>query len=128
MPKQHGPQFVALCDDAKTRIQEISASATKAMLETGESLVLVDVREQSEWDAGHAEGAIHLGKGVIERDVEMTIPNRDATIVLYCGGGFRSALAADALQHMGYLNVYSLAGGWRAWRANGGSVVRSASG
>ncbi len=123
MPKQHGPEFVALCDDAKARIAEISAAETKAMLTTGLSFFLVDVREQSEWDCGHAQGAIHLGKGVIERDIEKTIPDPAATIILYCGGGFRSALAADALQKMGYQKVYSLSGGWRAWLAESGPVA-----
>ena len=123
MPKQHGAQFVALCNDAKTRVTEISAAATKRMMEAGEAMFLVDVREQSEWMVGHAAGAIHLGKGVIERDIEKTIPDVQAVIVLYCGGGFRSALAADALQRMGYQKVHSMAGGWRAWLEEDGLVT-----
>ena len=117
MSKQHGERFVAICNDAKARIEEISAATTQAMLQAGEAMFLVDVREKSEWTSGHAVGAIHLGKGVIERDIEKTIPDVNSTIVLYCGGGYRSALAADALQRMGYRKVYSMAGGWRAWLA-----------
>ena len=123
MPKQHNPQFEALCATAKTRVSEISAVATLAMMKSGEPLFLIDVREESEWATGHAAGAVHLGKGVIERDIEHVIGDVGATLVLYCGGGFRSALAADALQSMGYRNVYSMAGGWRAWlKANGPTI------
>ncbi len=109
---KHSPGFLAIVEDAKTRVREITVG------ELGEGHVLVDVREDNEWAAGHAAGAVHLGKGIIERDIETAIPDHDAKIVLYCGGGFRSALAADALQKMGYTNVLSLAGGWRAWNEN----------
>ncbi len=113
----HAPKFLAIVEDAKTRIRETTVEDVKQSLAAKEDFVLVDTREESEWAAGHASGSIHLGKGVIERDVEKTIPDASKKIVLYCGGGFRSALAADTLQKMGYRNVYSLAGGWRAWKA-----------
>jgi rhodanese-related sulfurtransferase len=113
-PKAHNEGFLALVNDAKTRVKEIQIDQYQAMLASGEPHLLVDVREESEFAAGHAKGAIHLSKGVIERDIETKIPDRNATLVLYCGGGFRSALAGDALQKMGYANVISLDGGWRA--------------
>ena len=112
----HAPAFLKLVDDAKTRIREVTVEDVERSRQAGEAFRLVDVREDSEWTAGRAAGSIHLGKGIIERDIEKTVPDRGAKIVLYCGGGFRSALAADALQKMGYTNVYSLAGGWRAWK------------
>lgn len=118
--KTHHPGFLALVSDAKTRVREIST----AELGTLPGAVLVDVREESEWAAGHAAGAIALGKGIIERDIEKTVPGHDTVLVLYCGGGYRSALAADNLQKMGYTNVYSLAGGWRAWNEAGLPVER----
>ena len=111
----HAPAFLKLVDDAKTRIREVTVEDVERSRQAGEAFHLLDVREDSEWTAGRAAGSIHLGKGIIERDIEKTVPDRGAKIVLYCGGGFRSALAADALQKMGYTNVYSLAGGWRAW-------------
>lgn len=113
-PKVHNEAFLALVNDAKTRVKEIQIDRYQAMVASGEPHLLVDVREESEFAAGHAKGAIHLGKGVIERDIETKVPDRNATLVLYCGGGFRSALAGDALQKMGYANVISLDGGWRA--------------
>ena len=113
---QHSAKFLAIVDDAKSRIREATVDDVRRDRESGADLTLVDVREESEWNAGHAAGAIHLGKGVIERDVENAIPDTAKKIVLYCGGGYRSALAADNLQKMGYQNVYSLAGGWRAWK------------
>ena len=112
----HAPKFLQLVEDAKSRIQETTVDEVKNDLEADADFALVDTREESEWAAGHAAGAIHLGKGIIERDIEKTIPDASKKIVLYCGGGFRSALAADALEKMGYRNVYSLAGGWRAWK------------
>ena len=115
----HNPGFLALVEDAKTRVRQIDITGYRKMVEAGESFVLVDVREDNEWSAGHAKGAIHLGKGIIERDVEKTVPDKSTTLVLYCGGGFRSALAGDALQRMGYANVISLDGGWRAWNQAG---------
>ena len=116
---QHTSRFLALVDDAKTRVREITADLVRKEIEAGPAFTLIDTREQSEWNASRARGAIHLGKGVIERDIERTIPDADTRMVLYCAGGYRSALAADALQRMGYRNVLSLAGGWRAWCAAG---------
>ena len=116
---QHNPGFLALVDDAKSRVREIDIEDYKRMRETGEPHVLVDIREESEWAAGHAAGAVYIGKGVIERDIETKHPDKSTTLVLYCGGGYRSALSADALQKMGYQNVISLDGGWRAWKAAG---------
>lgn len=118
-PKHHNPGFLALVNDAKTRVKQIDIRAYREMAERGEAGLLIDVREDNEWAAGHATGAIHLGKGIIERDIEKTVPDRRARMVLYCGGGFRSALAADALQKMGYKDVISLDGGWRAWQESG---------
>jgi rhodanese-related sulfurtransferase len=106
-------------NDAKSRVREINIDEYQRMKQAGEDHVLVDVREESEWSAGHAAGAMHLSKGVIERDVETKIPDRDKKLVLYCGGGFRSALAADNLQKMGYKNAISLDGGWRAYSGSG---------
>ncbi len=114
---QHSQRFLDLVNDAKSRIRESTVDDVKQDNESGEEFVLADTREESEWAAGHAAGAIHLGKGIIERDIEGAVPDTSKKIVLYCGGGYRSALAADALQKMGYSNVYSLAGGWRAWKA-----------
>ena len=120
---KHSPGFLKLVDEVKSRVREISVEETRPKLEKGKAY-LIDVREESEWAAGHAQGAEHLGKGVIERDIEARVPDRDAEIILYCGGGFRSALAADNLQKMGYRNVASMAGGWRAWQEAGGPVER----
>lgn len=116
---QHSAKFLAIVNDSKTRIRETTVEEVKNDREFGIDHMLVDTREDSEWNAAHAAGAIHLGKGIIERDIEGAIPDPDRKIVLYCGGGYRSALAADALQKMGYTNVFSLAGGWRAWKAAG---------
>jgi len=117
--KQHSPGFLALAQDAKTRIREIHIEEYKRLREAGEAGQLVDVREEHEWQAAHVAGAIHLSKGTIERDIEKTIPDKNARLVLYCGGGFRSALATDNLQKMGYSNVLSLDGGWRALEVSG---------
>ncbi len=116
---EHSPAFLALVEDAKTRVRQTDIEGYRKTLASGEPHLLVDIREESEWAAGHAAGAVHLGKGVIERDIEKKIPDKNARIVLYCGGGFRSALAADALQKMGYTNVVSLDGGWRRWKDAG---------
>lgn len=124
MAKQHSPRFLALVVEAKTRIQEISVRELKEKLNRGERFHLVDVREAGEWSAGHIPGARHLCKGILERDIETTVPDTQAEIVLYCGGGFRSALAADNLQKMGYQRVWSLAGGWRAWVEAGYPVAK----
>ena len=112
---QHSPGFLKIVNEARPRIKELSVAEARARLSVNPKALLVDVREDSEWDAGHASEAIHLGKGVLERDIEETIPDPNTEIILYCGGGFRSALAADNLQKMGYTNVISMDGGWRAW-------------
>jgi rhodanese-related sulfurtransferase len=104
-------------EEAKRRVRETNVDEVKKRMDTGEKLNLIDVREDSEWAKGHLPGARHLSKGVIERDIETTIPNRAVELILYCGGGFRSALAADNLQKMGYTNVVSMDGGWRGWTA-----------
>jgi rhodanese-related sulfurtransferase len=115
MAKQHAPGFLRIVADAKTRVKECTVDEVKQRLDAGEQFVLVDVREESEYAAGHLPGAVHLSKGVIERDVEAKVPDPVTPLVLYCGGGFRSALAADNLQKMGYTNVISMDGGWRGW-------------
>ena|SRR5690242_1888258 len=115
----HNPGFLQLVNDAKSRVQEIDIAHYKQLRESGEPHVLVDTREESEWAAGHAAGAVHLGKGVIERDIESRIPDKTTKLVLYCGGGFRSALVADNLQKMGYTQAISLDGGWRAIKESG---------
>jgi rhodanese-related sulfurtransferase len=112
---KHSPGFLKLVESVKTRIRETDVHDVKRRLDAGERFFLVDVREESEWSRGHLPGAIHLSKGIIERDIEKTIADPSAAIVLYCGGGFRSALAADSLQQMGYSNVRSMDGGWRVW-------------
>ncbi len=120
---KHSPGFLKLVAGAKTRIRQTDIHDVKRRLEAGEKFYLVDVREESEWSRGHLPDAIHLSKGIIERDIEKTISDPDATIVLYCGGGFRSALVADNLQQMGYANVFSMDGGWREWNEAGYPVV-----
>jgi Rhodanese-related sulfurtransferase len=119
MAHQHPPRFLAIVDDAKKRVRETTVDEVKARLDKGDKFVLVDVREDSEYEKDHLPGAIHLGKGVIERDIEARIPDTGTPLVLYCGGGFRSALAADNLQKMGYTNVISMDGGVREWRGKG---------
>ena len=120
----HNPGFLKLVNDAKTRVQEIDIEGYRAMVSAQEPHVLVDTREESEWAAGHVKGAVHMSKGVIERDVETKVPDRTAKLVLYCGGGFRSALAADNLQKMGYSNTMSLDGGWGALKNSGLELER----
>ncbi len=115
----HNPRFLEIVDDAKSRVRQNDVQAVKAMLDAERRFYLVDVREDNEWNAGHLPRAIHLGKGIVERDIETAIPDLDAEIVLYCGGGYRSALAADHLQQMGYTNVWSMDGGIRGWREAG---------
>lgn len=117
----HSPGFLAIVDQAKQRVREVPVDEARRMAASG--ALLVDVREDREWEAGHARGAVHLGRGVIERDVEKAIPDKDTEIILYCGGGFRSVLTADSLQRMGYSNVLSITGGWKAWQENGGEVA-----
>ncbi|MDB5308881.1 MAG: sulfurtransferase [Gemmataceae bacterium] len=117
MGKQHAPGFLAIVRDAKTRVTECAVADVKKRLDAGEAFTLVDVREESEYAAGHLPGAVHIGKGVIERDIEKKVPDPATPLVLYCGGGFRSALAADNIQKMGYTNVVSMDGGWGGWTA-----------
>lgn len=113
--KQHNPEFLRICEAARKNVREIQPADVQTKITSGEDLVLVDVREDREWDAGHAKTAVHLGRGVIERDIEKTIPDKEKMVILYCGGGYRSALAGDSIQKMGYTNVFSMAGGWSAW-------------
>ena len=115
----HSPRFLKLCDEVRARVKEVTVDEIAARLTKGEKLELVDVREESEFAAGRIVGARHLGKGVIERDIEKAIPDVDAEIILYCGGGFRSAIAAESLEKMGFRNVRSMAGGWRSWKEKG---------
>ena len=112
----HTEGFLKLVNDAKTRVKEVTVAETRDRLKQNPEAKLIDVREDKEWDAAHAAGAIHLGKGIIERDIETTVPDKSTELILYCGGGYRSALAGDVLQTMGYTNVFSMAGGWKAWR------------
>jgi rhodanese-related sulfurtransferase len=112
---KHTPRFLEIVNDARSRVRECTVADVKSRLDAGDKFELVDVREESEYAKGHIPGARHLGKGVIERDIETAIPDPATPIVLYCGGGYRSALAADALQKMGYTNVISMDGGWRTW-------------
>jgi rhodanese-related sulfurtransferase len=115
----HSPAFLEIVNDAKSRVKQIDVEGYKRMHAEGQALVLVDVREDNEWDDGHAAGAVHLGKGIIERDIESKVPDKNTRLVLYCGGGFRSALAADNLLKMGYTDAISLDGGWKAWQQAG---------
>jgi rhodanese-related sulfurtransferase len=119
--KQHSPGFLKIVDDAKSRIREASVEETREALNTRAARV-IDVREDNEWEEAHIKGAEHLGKGIIERDIETVAPDKTSELILYCGGGFRAALAADSLQRMGYSNVRSMAGGWRAWNEAGGPI------
>ena len=119
MAARHSPRFEKLCEDVKKNVRELTVNDVKKKLDRKEQFHLVDVREESEWAKDHLPEAVHMGKGVIERDIEKAIPQTDAPIVLYCGGGFRSALAAENLQRMGYTNVWSMDGGIRGWRDKG---------
>lgn len=116
----HSPGFLKLVEEVKHRVREVTVAVARQRMEAGARVF--DVREDLEWSAGHARGAEHLGKGVIERDAEKAIPDKNTEVILYCGGGFRSALATEALQRMGYTNVFSMEGGWRAWNEAGGPV------
>jgi rhodanese-related sulfurtransferase len=122
--KSHSPKFLEVVKDAKKRVREITVDDVKQKMDRGENFYLVDVREESEWNQDHLPGAIHIGKGVIERDIETRIPDSGAEIVLYCGGGFRSALAADILQRMGYKKVISMDGGYSGWKKAGYSLEK----
>ncbi|HEY2972920.1 MAG TPA: rhodanese-like domain-containing protein [Pyrinomonadaceae bacterium] len=119
---KHSEGFLKLVNDAKTRIREVTVDETRERMKASEGVRLIDVREDNEWEAAHAAGAEHLGKGILERDIEAEVPDKSTELILYCGGGFRSALAADVLQQMGYTNVYSMAGGWKAWKESGSPV------
>ena len=116
---KHSEGFLNIVNDAKSRVREVTVAEAQAR---NAEAKLIDVREDNEWEAGHAAGAIHLGKGIIERDIEKTVPDKTTELILYCGGGYRSALATDALQKMGYTNVFSMAGGWKAWKEAGGEI------
>jgi rhodanese-related sulfurtransferase len=120
----HAPNFLKLVNDAKSRVKETNVPDVKRRIEAGEKFLLVDVREDNEWAKGHLPGAAHLSKGIIERDIEQRVPNTDTKVILYCGGGFRSALVADNLQKMGYTNVESMDGGWKGWLEAGLPTVR----
>jgi rhodanese-related sulfurtransferase len=120
---KHSEGFLKIVNEAKTRIREVTVEETRQRLSQNPDAKLVDVREDNEWQAAHAAGAEHLGKGIIERDIEAKVPDKATELILYCGGGFRSALAADVLQRMGYTNVFSMAGGWKAWKDSGAPVT-----
>ncbi len=124
MAKAHAPRFLQIVNDAKQTVRETTVTGVREKIAAHEAFHLIDVREDHEWAAGHLPGAIHLGKGIIERDIEKVVPNIDDAIVLYCGGGFRSALAASALQKMGYTNVLSMDGGFTGWKDAGHDVVK----
>ena len=124
MAHQHPPRFLKIVDDAKTRIRETNVPEVKKRMDRGDKFLILDVREESEYAKDHLPGAVHLGKGVIERDIEMRVPDLNTEVILYCGGGFRSALAADNLQKMGYTNVVSMDGGIRDWREKGYPLVK----
>jgi len=119
---KHSEGFLKIVNDSKSRIKEVTVDETRGRLKSNPDAKLIDVREDNEWDAAHASGSIHLGKGIIERDIETTVPDKSTELILYCGGGYRSALAADVLQTMGYTNVFSMAGGWKAWKESGAPV------
>jgi rhodanese-related sulfurtransferase len=119
---KHSAGFLQLVNDAKTRVREISVEETRARLSSNAPPRLIDVREDNEWTTAHAHGAEHMGRGIIERDIEQQVPDKHTELILYCGGGYRSALAADMLQRMGYTNVLSMAGGWKAWKDAGAPV------
>lgn len=121
---QHAPRFLKLVDEVRKKVKETNVPEVKRRMEAGEKFLLVDVREESEWAKGHLPGAVYLGKGVIERDIEKRVPDTSAKMILYCGGGFRSALVAENLQKMGYTNVESMDGGWRGWLEAGLPTAR----
>jgi rhodanese-related sulfurtransferase len=119
---KHSEGFLKLVNDAKSRVREVTVEETRAHIQANPEVRLIDVREDHEWEAAHATGAEHFGKGIIERDIEATVPDKSTELILYCGGGFRSALAGDVLRQLGYTNVYSMAGGWKAWQDSGAPV------
>jgi len=119
---KHSEGFLKIVNDAKSRIKELNVADTRNRLAANPNAKLIDVREDNEWNQAHAAGAEHLGKGIIERDIETRVPDKSTELILYCGGGYRSALAADVLQKMGYTNVWSMAGGWKAWKEAGAPI------
>ena len=121
---KHSEGFLKLVNDAKSRIREVTVDETRQRMLSDNRVRLIDVREDNEWEAGHAAGSAHLGKGIIERDIEAEVQDKATEVILYCGGGYRSALAADVLQQMGYTNVFSMAGGWKAWKDSGAPVEK----
>jgi len=121
---KHSAGFLKIVNDAKSRIKEMNVAETRDRLAANPQAKLIDVREDNEWNEAHAAGAEHLGKGIIERDIEAAVPDKSTELILYCGGGYRSALAADVLQEMGYTNVWSMAGGWKAWKESGAPVEK----
>jgi rhodanese-related sulfurtransferase len=122
----HTHGFLKLVNDAKSRVKEVSVEDARARIGADPNARLIDVREDNEWQAEHAAGAEHMGKGIIERDIETAVPDKSTELILYCGGGYRSALATDALQKMGYTNVWSMAGGWKAWKESGAPIEEGA--
>jgi len=121
---KHSEGFLKVVNDAKSRIKEVNVAETRDRLSANPNAKLIDVREDNEWNEAHAAGAEHLGKGIIERDIEASVPDKSTELILYCGGGYRSALAADVLQQMGYTNIWSMAGGWKAWKDSGAPITR----
>ena len=121
----HSAGFLKIAEDARSRVREVTVEEARQRLASQTGVQLIDVREDNEWNTEHALGATHLGKGIIERDIERTVPDKRAELILYCGGGYRSAIATDALQRMGYTNVFSMAGGWHAWQEAGAPVEGS---
>jgi rhodanese-related sulfurtransferase len=119
---KHSEGFLKIVNDSKTRIKEVTVAEARDRLAANPNAKLIDVREDNEWNAAKAADAVHLGKGIIERDIETSVPDNSTELILYCGGGYRSALAADVLQKMGYTNVFSMAGGWKAWKESGAPV------
>ena len=119
---EHSEGFLNLVNEVKSRVREVTVAETQQRMRENKDVKLIDVREDHEWNEAHAAGALHLGKGIIERDIERTVPDKNTELILYCGGGYRSALATDAIQKMGYTNVFSMAGGWKAWKEAGGEV------
>ena len=119
---KHTEGFLKIVNDAKSSVKEVTVAETQERLAANPDALLIDVREDNEWHAAHAQGAEHLGKGVIERDIETVVPDKSTELILYCGGGYRSALATDSLQKMGYTNVWSMAGGWKAWKESGAPI------
>ena len=119
---KHSEGFLKLVNNAKGRIREVTVAETQERIKANNGVRLIDVREDNEWQLAHAAGSTHLGKGIIERDIEAEVPDKSTEVILYCGGGYRSALAADVLQQMGYTNVFSMAGGWKAWKDSGAEI------